>query len=321
MPVRCGSSVIMSELMAWRNRYGKEEHWPETQDRVFNLRQHVVKALASEVGAILLAASSLIETIAYAALILVAATAYPATRSPLKFAVKLLESSAFTSFWAFRESLGPNFFSLDRPTHESYARKRLYCVRQEDLEYIEQMKPITSNDPQFDIYFSMLNARATLEFRDEHVVDNDFDQLIQLTCPELDVYRQMGTMWLRDHVFEKVAVETRNQLSPDPEGISFVLTKTAFEYVLGSAREDTLPTYLKLASRRLIHALRSELTAVEPEDLKEIADCLFTLEAYRAGPRRPKALAIFTKLRSFEAVEMQRSFYLTKCLQTAFEMS
>jgi hypothetical protein len=308
--------------MTWRNRYGKEEHWPEKSDRVFNLGQHVVKALSTEVSAILLYVTSLVETVAYAALTLATLPVALITDVPFKFSSKLLSSSWFTCNWVGYECLGPNFFSIDRPTHESFARIKALSVyaRKEDLNYADQMKVIIINDPQVELYFNLLHLQATLEtLNNGGIEDNRFNQIIQDNCPNLIVYEQEGAMWIREHIFEKVAVETKDRLSFDPEGISFIPTKMAFEYVLGSAREDTIPMYLKLASRRLIHLLCSELTTSDYEDVKEIRDCLFSLDAYRIGPCRPKAKIIFNKLRAIETLEMQKSFFLTRCLKTACE--
>lgn len=333
MGVRCGSSHLMSPLMAWRNRYGSEEHWPEPEARVLNFRQHVAKSLCAEVGVVLIGVAAVVETVALTVFRLVARVVDPVVRIRSGFLQKLLESSLFTCYWAFREALGPNLFVPDRPTHESFARQILGRFRVEDQEYIDRLSSLTTLDPQIEDYFRylgmslenlfvILNHRGIYDATDGEEPEERKDHIIRLLCPELRYYEEEGAMWIREHIFEKVTPETNEQLqSVAPEAFSFIITKSVFEYVFGSAREDPFPLYLTLETRQQIHMLRSECKRVEKSVVDEVDASLRSLDAYRVGPKAEETQKLFNKLRAIEPVELRRSFFLTNCLRTALRVT
>lgn len=137
--VKSISSKLMTDLLEWRNS-GWESH---SKTPVSNTCIYLGKVISTEIGLGLLSAAAIVETLAYG-VITFAIKAVSSSDEKSKFAVKLLESSAFTIPWAIIVFFTYNFSCQTIRTHESEARSisnsfhpfKFTFLRPEDSEHL-----------------------------------------------------------------------------------------------------------------------------------------------------------------------------------------
>jgi hypothetical protein len=157
-PIRCGSSLLMTKLLTFRNPQGPRNIWV-----------HIGKLLCTEICLVLLALTSTVETVALICLVLISRILTPNDLSPFQ----MLQSSCFTIIWSLANAivLNPTCWHLEPKeinarywsNHLSFTRGFFY--RQVDRDYLHRAPPVYNQILLYAIPF------ATLEVSEDRARD------------------------------------------------------------------------------------------------------------------------------------------------------
>ncbi len=300
---RCVSSHVMTELLAWRNPQGSEQSWwIGGRQGIDNNWEHLVKVVSTEIGLLLLTVTSIVETVAYAALGLISLALYPITDRPCTFFVKLLQSSSFTIIWGVADALLYNPCFINVMTHESFAR------------YWAQMF-----NPTFIKLFRLDDRLYIADWRQQHGQENVNDGMlgpILAAGHATQVQIDQGAYFLATDVLSGASPETITLFKEmDPSIFMFILTKAVYIYTAGTKKKDEIPDFFKPESKALILTLRQELN--DAETLQQLQHLIANPAQFETTPQGESAKSAFTRLRGIASGELQDSLLSTRCWQKA----
>ena len=143
---RCISSQLVTGLLSWRSQENDIRGLISTTP-TSRQKNHIGKIAVAEVGLCLLTAAATVETVAYTVLTALSLPLLPFSKKAFTFCAKKLESSSFTTAWAFMTAVRYNFTLSSFPLHESFARLKAKSIvpfsfmsplRTEDMAYIRR---------------------------------------------------------------------------------------------------------------------------------------------------------------------------------------
>lgn len=302
---RCPSSRLMTGLLSWRNPQGSEEEWLRRRQGIENGWKHLGKIISTEVGLVLLTATSVVETVAYTALALSSLALYPVTDRPCKFFAKLLQSSSFTIIWGVADTLLYNPFFVNVMTRESFAR---YWAQ----NFIPLPKP-------FVLY--RLNDRLYVADWWQHRQGNINDRMLGPILTEGIATQKLmdqGAGFITQDVLLDASTETISLFKEiDPSIFMFILTKSVYIYAAGGKKNDAIPGFFKPVTKNLILNLRKELN--DEEALKELQQLTASPAQFETEPQGEAVKSAFIRLKSIASGELQDSLLTTGCWQKAIE--
>ena len=230
----------MQNLITWRNPQGTEENWFAEESTIENYWLHAGKVLTAELGLCLLAATAVIETVAYTVLAVASITLYrisdraPTLRAFIFF-VKLWESSTFTTIWTIVDTI-INHFYINLYTHESHARFDADCWNPTPIRLFRREDTRIMND--------FYNVGHAANFHQQRVHAD----------PQVE-----GAKFFEDHILNKVDNETKIAFQEEePAVYLFCLTKAVYIYTFGEKKEEPIPRFFQEATREAIELLRKE---------------------------------------------------------------
>lgn len=301
---RCASSHMMTGLLAWRNPQGNEEGWIGQNQGIENRWKHAGKVISTEICLCLLTLTSVVETIAYAALALASLALYPFTNRPYTFFAKLLQSSSFTIIWGLADIILYNPFFVNVMTHESFARfwaerfnpTTIVLFRFDDRLYLadweQQQRPGHVNDGLLRPIIA--EGRSTQELINQGADFIEHDVLANASDETIGLFREM-----------------------DSSIFMFILTKAVHIYTVGAKKTDDVPEFFKPETKNLVLTLRQELN--NDETLQELNRLITDPTQFETEAQSESAKSAFNRLRNIAAGELQSSLFTTKCWQKAVE--
>lgn len=253
MSIRCVSSYLMSELLAWRNLSGRQENWSDSRevspapDCTFYAKNFI-----TEPSLMLIAGIAALETIVNAILVILSLVLYPLTDAPYRFMAAFLSSSSFTILWAIADFFHPCQYNL--MTRESHARFIIQMtvpfplVRPEDG--VEIVLQHGNNRPRSSTIRNFIEQGGAFFVQ---------DVLAGLDEPTRDLFRSLDTRRLHS--------------SRTPEQnrfVLFILTKAIFVYAFGARRDVAPPAFFKPETGEGILRLREIPMAPSIQELAQM---------------------------------------------------
>ena len=277
---RCESSLIMTELLAWRNSS------PQA-----SVTTRAIKRGITEIGLFYLASTAAIETVAYAALATVSAAFIPISKKPFHFFSKKIESSSFTFIWAVSNALFYNIFKRQLVEHESIARlitaDNFFVtafIRNEDLSYSRSIFP----------------PALLRKFR----------------C--IDQQIQSGSDFLKNEVFADLHKRDKDRVREISfEIIPFILARSVYTFSCGTMKTQTLPLFFKSNTIRAIAGLRKKTDSLTQPQKERLKAAFESLEHFEEDIEEPRLQEIFQDIKTASCLELQSSFFSSSCLQQA----
>ncbi len=302
---RCVSSHLMTELLAWRNPQGREEGWLGGRQGINNRLKHLGKVVSTEIGLILLTATSAVETVAYAALAFVSLALYPVTDKPCKFFAKLLQSSSFTIIWGLADTLIYNPLFVNVMTRESFARYWAGMFNPTSLTL-------------FRLDDRLFIADWGRQYRLGNV-NNGLLEPILAAGRATQLMIDQGANFITQDVLSGASDDTKNLFRDMyPSIFMFILTKAVYIYTAGDKKNDEIPDFFKPVTKNLILALRQEIN--DEEILRQLQDLTANPTQFETEPQGEGAKLAFIRLRNIASGELQNSLLTTRCWQEAVEL-
>lgn len=307
------SSYLTTQLLAWRNPHGAEEHWvgPEPLPRVEVSCNYLGRVVTTELGLALLTLAALVETVLWTAETLIFLPALYFESGLFYFYATLLRSSSFTLLWNIT-NLFRNLFSANLLTREDFARYRF-----------EAYNPLPS-----PLFFKMSNHLRVSDWCVEHLPPPEQRRENMggpLLAPLLAVgiaghpLVVQGGRFLIDDVLRGASEETLDRFNQiDPGLIPFVLTKALFIYAFGERRAEPIPDFFAKATRQIIQPLRLWRP---PAGLAEALATPAQFEAFVAPREGDIGRVPYVALRDYAAYEMQGNRMLVRrCWPKAIDL-
>lgn len=291
----------MSYLVTWRNPQGREEEWMNRPQTFPGLATKLISAG----GFCVLTAGAAVETVAYSAIAVLTLTIYPLTDRPFQYAVKLLESSSFTTLWALADAAFINWFFPNLLTHESLARgwsrfinpTRINLFRFEDGIYVAEWQIRLQGAAGNPLLDGLIGQGA------------DVNKLID-----------DGATFITENIIAGMDPATLEMFKgKDTNIFMYVLTKAVFIYAFGSKLNDQIPKFFQEETRNGITQLRSN-NPLSDEVKPELNRKMESLISFDEEKINNDALPLFNELRKIGYKELHNtdnSLFVTRCWDKA----
>jgi hypothetical protein len=346
-PTRCLSSRLTTELLKFRNQHGAEENWLEANRSSPGMIFFGLRVMTTEIGVAILCVTATVETVAYGVLALSSYLITPIHRAPFNRAVELLQSSAFTIYWNFGNTLIFNPFCKEVFTHESFARFTIdewprgfalktvayvsFCflvaiigrvpvglyrsgtfnlirvTRQSDSLYIADWTR------RYGSQLFRAPGPAPRGAQDQADIHNIFRQAVR-QGQGLNDRIDAGAAFFREYILgqNRIAEESKQLIFEcDPDIYHFVLTRAVYVYVFGEKRNADVPSFFGRETQDHITRLRRQYRQNEGNRL---ADAMknHTVFEQTQDP-------LLTQLKTAASPELQGNIFATRCWQKACE--
>lgn len=301
-PSRCLSSHLMTYLVAWRNPQGREEVWMREPQTFPGLARRCI----CEIGFGAVVATAAVESIAYGAISLVTLTVYPLTDRPFEYAVKLLQSSSFTTLWALADLLF-NWFFPNLMTHESFARS-----------WGEMLNPTSIRLRRLEDQLYVADFEARLRAEDHGGINDPILRELARQGADVNKIIQDGAAFIKEHLIKGMDADTLEKFkAKDADILIYILTKAIFIYAFGARNSEGLPEYFKEDTRALIAEMKSQYTLSDPGK-GELSQAMINLSSFETGVANPEAQKVFNELRRVAMKELQGiSMFASHCWDKA----
>ncbi len=343
LPIRCMSSQMMTKVLVWRDdeKLSLLHAHPRTKIRQ-TTSQDKIKLVGTELASVLIAISSLIETIAYATLFI------PLTlplclinKNSFKHSIKLLSSSIFTIRWSIN-NLKVNFIYRHIPIYETNARVWLEKKwRKED--YRHQFMTLGQVLLGQTLIEGANGGNQTITDRLALAVYNSF----LMTRPS-SVEESKACLLAITQVLNQIkeAIEERREESETiAEGAKFyeklladspplilelfkemdialyipILTKAIFMYAYGEEKHLACPDFFKTSTNEAIMQLRQQTVTEDTAFVSVLSTKLENLDCFDDEIKDESIRQRWNELRRIANGECQASLFVTYCWSKAID--
>ncbi|MFI5333594.1 MAG: hypothetical protein ACHQT8_00315 [Chlamydiales bacterium] len=297
------SSCLTSRLLEWRNPQGREENWLGRDRREPRSWSYLYKALPAEVGITLLMISAVVETVVYAALVVVSRI-FSRVDGGNRYAhyMGCLDSSAFTILWN-ATNLGSNWFQENVLTHESFARAR--------------------RDRIPNLPSRLVDSCYIADWARRHGPRRD--RIIEPFFSQIAINQETtnrGATHIVDHVLSHASEDTLNRFNMvDVDLIPFVLMRAIFTCAFVRPHDDQiLRMGFKVVTAFGIYNLWHG--GYSQEAINQMAHYLSAPEQFQArlDDNAHADEPLFNIIQSLHTAELQNSIFLSRCWQRAREL-